>query len=297
MLLLSTLSCNKEGAEPLSDNITPEISAEQSVGTPLEEIALEAEVDTDIEEIAFDSQAEDEARNLKFGLGTTAGKVGAKLKVIEDKPLYSLCVIAPKGANRPVHYLKLTWKKKKGANYFSVSQRDVKNLDGQKISLDKTKSWRICGLLTYQESDIITNNKTVRHQPNEQVGTPVSTNDAEVALNKVPLYFDWTDLSLKGDNVEAFNVNRTNPAKIKIKPMGAMVRISITNKAAFTMKVNSFKISSNGFLADAGYSGFDSGVTPFNVPLSQNYRGAAGDKFEKKHQPKRSNSDSRTNTS
>lgn len=267
--LLIGLSCTKEVIEP--NSVGSELAEQTSssfVGLE-QEVDLVAELDRHIEEVELDAEA-DTPRSLKYKVKTDAGKLKSELILpLDEKPLYSLAVIAPKTGMTASNYYfcKLTWEKKRGANYFFVKKINVTTPQGQAITLDPKKQWRICGILSYTQANVFDRN--VNFNPNQSFAQAISANSNEKVVKDIPLYFDWTDLKLKGQDASA--TNGASPAKIKIKPLGTLLRVSLTNRAGFTMRIKSMTVVSNGLVAGQGYLGWISGVGPHSVPLTSAY--------------------------
>lgn len=273
-LLLLAVSCKQEASQPLSPVAESELKA-HTEGEPIS-FELGAEILPIVEEIDFDEVA-DESRNLNYKVVTKNGKPYTELQAIEEKPLYSLCVIAPKtgATDANTYYCKIKWEKKKGQNYFYAKVDDAKNTSGVRISLDPKKSWRICGVLTYTEANVGV--KAVSFNPNRTFGEGVELGKNKV-VKDIPLYFDWQDLPVtrRGDGVLR-NPKNVVPARIKVKPLGAMVRVSVTNHADFAMRVKSMTVKSNGLLAGAGYVGWsEAGKNPVNTPITKAFFHSAG---------------------
>lgn len=267
-LLLVTFGCKNEVAEPLSTEALTEL---QPKTTPLD-IALEASVEPTIEEIDFDESEAEEARNLNYGV-TKSQKNGKDVfkverKGLEEKPLYSLCVIKPKtGANASnTYYVRLTWQKKKGQNYFFVKEKSITETTGKTIKLAKNTRWHICGILTYNKDNVRATN--VAFDPNKTAGTALSGTIAK----DIPLYFDWQDLGVDDVGAWRFNPENTAPAKITVKPLGVMLRVSVQNNAAFKMRLKTLKLQSNGLIAGAGYVGWGGTETPLNKHIREVYK-------------------------
>lgn len=268
-MLLVTFGCKNEVAEPLSTEALTEL---QPKTTPLD-IALEASVEPTIEEVDFDDSEPEEARNLNYGV-TKSQKNGKDVfkverKGLEEKPLYSLCVIKPKtGANASnTYYVKLTWQKKKGQNYFFVKEKSITETTGKTIKLAKGTRWHICGILTYNKDNVRATN--VAFDPNKTAGTALSGTIAK----DIPLYFDWQDLGVDDVGAWRFNPENTAPAKITVKPLGVMLRVSVQNNAAFKMRLKTLKLQSNGLIAGAGYVGWSGGTdTPLNKHIREAYK-------------------------
>lgn len=252
MLLLSW-SCKQ--AEVMPSVETPESPAEvQLVSSPVD-LELGAEVSPIVEEVEFDAESE-EGRNLTYTVQPSGNnKFKSRLETLDEKPIHSLCVIAPKtGATAAnTYYVHLTWQKKKGENYFFVKEKTLQERTGKTINFDTTKSWQVCGILTYNKNNLLATE--VKFNPNATAGQAL-TPQSDKVIKDIPLYFDWVDIEVNKVGGWRINPKNTTPAKIKVKPLGVMVRVSLTNNAAFKMRVKELRVLSNGLVSGAGKLGW-----------------------------------------
>lgn len=290
--LAFTTSCSKDELD------SPALRAEQVGGTtdgsdvsvvdgPVTPVNLdlEADLEAEIQELDLDD-TDGGMRNLKYGFKNVAGKsVVGWDGVLEQKDLYSLCVIAPTTGmtDANTYYCKLTWKKTAGKNHFSVKVENLKDINGKAVNLSKG-SWRICGYMTYNNANITTtaSAKTVKYEPNKTFTTGIGT--ADKVIKDIPLYFSWVNLKVEtsGTGTAAVVTDAAALAKhsnqIKVKPMGSLVRVSLTNKSGFKMRVKSIRVETNGFVSGTGLAGWQTGagVKPSIVPVQDAYTSTAG---------------------
>lgn len=290
--LAFTTSCSKDEldspalrAEQAGDTTDgADVSVVDGPVTPVN-LDLEADLEAEIQELDLDD-TDGGMRNLKYGFKNVADKsVVGWDGVLEQKDLYSLCVIAPTTGmtDANTYYCKLTWKRTAGKNHFSVKVENLKDINGKAVNLSKG-SWRICGYMTYNNANITTtaSAKTVKYEPNKTFTTGIGA--ADKVVKDIPLYFSWVNLKVEtsGTGTAAVVTDAAALAKhsnqIKVKPMGSLVRVSLTNKSGFKMRVKSIRVETNGFVSGTGLAGWQTGagVKPSIVAVQDAYTSTAG---------------------
>lgn len=239
-------NCSKGGDEV--NNPLPDYDQSTSVDLPVEPLNIELDADTQLED---DVPAE--LRNLNYKVGAK----GTQRDVLEEKPLHSLCVIANE-AGTTRYYVNLEWKKTPGKTHFYIKQLDVKQVGNNKSipKLDIAQKWYIKGFLTYNKANLNLNATapSINYAPNGTSGInlkALTQGGSEKQAMDIPLYFDWTPLTvepkLKGTDAVATSTEKQRPInkRIVIKPFGTMLRISIANKEDYNVRVKSLRLMSN----------------------------------------------------
>lgn len=242
VLLLGFFSCDKD-----SDNNQPNVDVKQEGN-----LSLNLEAALPVEEL----------RSLKYEIAPLQeGGIGGKMIMpLEEKPLHSICAISNEAGTK-TYYFNLEWRKTAGENHFYVQEdkkvdidRRLVGSDGKPIGLSSaTEKWFISGLLTYDKSHIDVVNKTISYSPNanllkamsDQVNTQTGKRD-NLEMD-IPLYFDWIPLKVSNDGISVQSLFKDTPDvnnRIKMKPLGVMMRVEVTNKNSYPVKVKGMRVFS-----------------------------------------------------
>lgn len=239
--LLLLVGCSKE-LEPKIESEHPQTNATHQVADTAKRVAIGLNLEAGIDL--------DELRNLSYKIDAN----GTELDVLEEKPLHSLCIIANEdGSTR--HFVPLTWNKTPGDKHFYIRRlMNVLDANGQAITLDPDQRWFISGYLTYNKGNI--QSRRVVYNPNNL--TPLKGITAsEKEIKDVPLYFTWVPLTLHNQGQDATALiaesGRTEAEKIRIKPFGVMMRIKVTNREAYKVKVKSLRLRSTVITPQNGF--------------------------------------------
>lgn len=258
LVLLSGIACRNEEPDLRVQGLPTDVEA--SAELPASEATL-AGVSLSLEA----SLPEDE--DVLKAFNYVVKETGPELRLPEES-VPSICVLSNRmGTLR--HYLKINWTKTRGKNHLYIKQYQLpaRDLYDQPIRLEQGSSWYIMGFLGGQWDH---QNKRVMYDPNNQnrlkavvLNTQANKEMAESLSKDIPIYFSWTPLTVRREPTAnndwvavALRRDRgreTEKEVVRFRSAGVMMRVEVTNKESYRMKVHNLQLYSNALRSSSGY--------------------------------------------
>lgn len=258
LVLLSGIACRNEEPDLRVQGLPTDVEA--SAELPASEATL-AGVSLNLEA----SLPEDE--DVLKAFNYVVKETGPELRLPEES-VPSICVLSNRmGTLR--HYLKINWTKTRGKNHLYIKQYQIPDTDlyDQPIRLEQGSSWYIMGFLGGEWDH---QNKRVMYDPNNQnrlkavvLNTQANKEMAESLSKDIPIYFSWTPLTVRREPTAnndwvavALRRDRgreTEKEVVRFRSAGVMMRVEVTNKESYRMKVHNLQLYSNALRSSSGY--------------------------------------------
>lgn len=266
------VSCSKEhNDDALSD---PEL-----LNLELRPISIEMEAYGEESEELI----ENKTRSWNYDITNKGTALNLNAKDLSNKDSVDIpsVVILAKGSKK--YIFNITWSKRKGQNYLKVKEEDIPitDLRGQKISLS-AGDWFLAAILDRSINSTTAGDSkyNISFDPNDFTTSNnkiVPFAEGDKIIRDVPIYLPWSKVKVINEGAK-FMIYGTKKHKnpLTFKSFGNMLRIKLTNEAAYPTRVKGLSLESNVLRTSAGAFNLLSttspkaGAMPFNWVPEQN---------------------------